>query len=368
MNNFLSLKDEFLPHNYRPNCKIRAQNDVEAVQRFLDEYFDKPTTFRSYKKETDRFLVWCLKQQKTSLSAFDRDDVEDYIKFLQDPKPREIWCGGDQGQSKWRPFRGPLGESAIKTSLTILNSMMTYLLQANYLDHNPFALIRRKQKFSNNLNDIAITINERILNEEEWQAILCVLNNIREEDDKIEKFKKNRLKFLVYTLYFLGLRIDELSRSTWNAFRKINDKWWFFIRGKGDKLGKVPINTSYLSSVISFRHFLKLPPLPLESENSFLIPNIHNTHGLTVRQMSNLLKELSLKAAQNFSPESLSHKKLKRFSPHWLRHLSASRQDLAGISFTNIKSNLRHQNEQTTRQYVHAHDDDRHKEMELLRI
>lgn len=365
MNNFLSLKNEPLPIIVRPNCKIRAQNDVEAVQRFLDEYFDKPTTFRSYKKETDRFLVWCLKQKKISLGSLDREDVDDYIKFLQDPKPKEIWCTSKNGD--WRPFRGPLGDSAIKTSLTILNSMMSYLLQANYLDYNPFSLIRRKGKFAHNLNQRSITIHERILNKEEWKTLLAVLDELK-EDNKDSQFKKERLRFLIYTLYFLGLRIDELSKSTWNSFQKINNKWWFFVKGKGDKLGKIPVNTSYLASIISFRNFLGLSPLPLGGETNSLILNMGKTRGLTVRQMSNLLKELSLNAANKFPKESPSQEKLTNFSPHWLRHLSASHQDLAGISFTNIKSNLRHQNEQTTRQYVHAQDEERHQEMELLKI
>jgi integrase len=84
--------------------------------------------------------------------------------------------------------------------------------------------------------------------------------------------------------------------------------------------------------------------------------------------MSNILKALAIKAADKFAKDSPSYEKLLRFSPHWLRHLSASRQDLAGISFTNIMSNLRHQNESTTRLYVHAEDHVRHQEMEKLRI
>ncbi len=84
--------------------------------------------------------------------------------------------------------------------------------------------------------------------------------------------------------------------------------------------------------------------------------------------MSNLIKELAKQAAQYFLNEPQIQQKLLRFSPHWLRHLSASAQDLAGISFTHIKHNLRHQNEQTTRQYVHAHDDERHQDMEKLKF
>src|SRR5689334_12232100 len=107
------------------NCKIRAHNDVEAVERWLDEYFDKATTYRSYKKEAERFLIWCVLVRKTTLGALNRDDVEAYINFLQNPEPRERWCGPKGGRKvlgdkAWYPFAGPLGSSAIKTSLAIL--------------------------------------------------------------------------------------------------------------------------------------------------------------------------------------------------------------------------------------------------------
>ncbi len=108
-----------------------------------------------------------------------------------------------------------------------------------------------------------------------------------------------------------------------------------------------------------------LPPVPQEEDQGPIIPSLTKANkALTTRQMSNLLKELALLTASKLKDKPHSAQKLARFSPHWLRHLSASRQDLAGISFTHIKENLRHQNEQTTRHYVHAFDNERHKEME----
>jgi integrase len=152
-----------------------------------------------------------------------------------------------------------------------------------------------------------------------------------------------------------------LARATWAQFRQVNQKWWFFVQGKGDRLGKIPVNAELLQAVITYRHAQGKSPLSLESDMSLII-------GLGARQMSNLIKELAKAAAQFFPDEPQIQKKLLRFSPHWLRHLSASAQDLAGISFTHIKHNLRHQNEQTTRQYVHAYDNERHQDMEKLKL
>ncbi|HXW52737.1 MAG TPA: site-specific integrase [Myxococcota bacterium] len=362
------------PQTTSTRCRIRAKNDVEAIERWLDEYFEKPATYRTYKKEAERFLVWCVNAQKTNFSSLDREHVEAYIEFLKNPSPKEVWCGprrkkkGVASETTWYPFAGPLGESAIKLALASLNSLMSYLVDARYVDANPFALIRRKSRFKKSAEEQSIRIQERIVEDHEWSAIIDVIESSPESDD-IARFKKERLRFLFSALFFLGLRIDELARALWAHLKKINGRYWFFVRGKGDSWGKVPVNSGLLQAIMRYRHQMGMAPLPESEEHMPLIFSLRKKdRALTVRQMSNLVKEVATLAAKKFDPASISHKKLLRFSPHWLRHLSASRQDLAGISFTNIKSNLRHQNEQTTRLYVHAHDDHRHQQMENLKL
>lgn len=346
-----------------PNCKIRATNDVEALERWLDEYFDKQTTFRSYKKEGERFLVWCVLQRRLNLADLMRDDVDAYINFLRNPQPREIWCGArrkkvNDEDTVWYPFAGPLSNSAIKTAIACLTSFLGFLVDANYLSHNPFALIRRKSRFNSQFDATVMAVHERILSDEEWRAFLAV----------VHKRNDARERFLVSALYFLGLRIEELATARWHDCKKMNGKWWFYVCGKNDRLGKVPINSDLLHAIMTFRHQQNLPPLPEPQEDRPLIVSPRSEKGLSSRHISNIIKAIARDAATQFPPTSLSHQKLLRLSPHWLRHLSASRQDLAGISFTHIKSNLRHENEQTTRIYVHAFDDERHQEMEKLRF
>lgn len=350
--------------------RIRARNDVEAMERWLDEYFDKATTFRSYKKEAERFLVWCS-LRSLMLADLKREDADEYIDFLRDPQPREIWCGprrkrNDESSVTWYPFNGPLSPTAIKTAVAILNSFLSYLVDAKYLDFNPFSLIRRKTRFKRDLDEQSLIIKERILVDEEWQALL---QTIDEEDDSstLLLFKKERLRFLIGSLYFLGLRLEEFAQAQWCDFKKLNGKWWFFVRGKGDRLGKIPVNAHYLHTIMHYRNAIGLAPVP-ENEARALVTSFEKNTALSSRQISNIIKELSLKAAKKFATTSISHQKLIQFSAHWLRHLSASRQDLVGISLTHIKENLRHINEQTTRIYVHAYDEERHKDMEKLTL
>ncbi len=64
---FTKLLERTLENGAR--CRIRAHNDIEAIERWLDEYFDKPTTYRTYKKEAERFLVWCVEAQNINSSS-----------------------------------------------------------------------------------------------------------------------------------------------------------------------------------------------------------------------------------------------------------------------------------------------------------
>jgi site-specific recombinase XerD len=354
--------------------QIDANNDHEAIQRWLSEYQHKSTTFRTYQKEAERFLLWCVIQQKKPLSSIDRDDIESYSHFLDDPQPRELWCGKKGGRKQkrghpdWRPFSGPLTAATKMTALSIIDSLFTYLTDARYLAFNPFSLIRKRRLIHTNNHDHAFKVHERILEPDEWHALLETLEKLPDKELK-EKQEKERLRFLLAILYFLGLRINELATHTWNAFRKMDDRWWFFVRGKGDKLAKIPVNDELLRAVIYYRVFLKRSPLPDVNEKLPIVTMLDkNNIGISARQMNKLLKKLSLEAAKIFMTQPEKERKLKKFSAHWLRHLSASMQDRAGISFKHIRSNLRHENDETTRLYVHDFDRDRHSDMQKLKI
>ena len=56
-------------------CEIRAKNDHEAVLCWLDEYKHSIATYKSYQKEAERLLLWCVLQHKKPLSSLDRADI-----------------------------------------------------------------------------------------------------------------------------------------------------------------------------------------------------------------------------------------------------------------------------------------------------
>lgn len=353
-------------------CQINAKNDYEAIQCWLNEYRQKETTYRSYQKEAERLLLWSVYQCRKPLSGLNRDDFENYLSFLDNPEPKEIWCARDQGGGRrrgdmgWRPFVGALSSSAKRTAISCIDSLLNYLVEARYLSFNPLSLMRKRHS-KNTFKSAPLALQERMLEIDEWHAMLDTLENLPEKEFG-KKQEKERLRFLINILYFLGLRINELATHTWNAFCKIDNRWWFVVMGKGDKPGMIPVCDELLRAVIHYRAFLKKSPFPLPEETNPLITSLVVGDAIKPRQINKILKKLALETTKEFMNHPDKVTKLKKFSAHWLRHLSASMQDRAGIKFTHIKANHRHESGETTRRYIHAIDDNRHDDMQKLSL
>ena len=351
-------------------CQIRAKNDYEAVCCWLHEYRHKTTTYRAYQKEAERFLLWCVIQKAKALSSLDREDFDDYFAFLSNPEPFDRWCAprgpkAIRGTPDWKPFEGPLKESSKILAIRIINSLITYLVYAQYLYFNPIGLM--KAKLGRNMDSEAIKncIWERILDIDEWEMMLITLDEMPENTPN-ERNNKARVRFLVSILYLLGLRIHELETHTWSSFRKVNNIWWFFVIGKGDKEAKIPVNDELLNAVAQYRLHFGLSERPESEDFSPIMMSFRTKKPIGVRHMNRIIKELAIKTSEKFIGQPEKQKKLKNFSPHWLRHLSATMQDRAGIKFKHIQANHRHGSEETTRRYVHAFDEERHLDMEKL--
>ncbi len=365
------LDDKVVAYKNRENNfsrQINATNDVDAVLCWLSEYREQPATYRSYKKEADRLLLWCMYKQQ-ALSNLDRNLFAEYLNFLSDPQPRSLWC--TQGKrfarnnAKWRPFAGPLSANAKKTAVAIIDSLLSYLVQANYLVTNPLRLLRSKYKNGVTQEERRLQVWSRILEIDEWQALLITLENLPEKTMPEKNFKE-RVKFLITILYMLGLRINELATHTWNAFRNINGYWWFLVKGKGSKEGKIPVNSELLTAIIRYRQHCNLLDLPTNGEDLPIIYSERTKRGVTVKSMYLQIKVLGVRAAKIFKDQPDKAGKLCKLSPHWLRHFSATQQDRCGIKFKHIQENHRHSHGSTTQHYIHAIDQDRHIDMQKL--
>lgn len=346
------------------NCRLNVTNDWEAICDWLKEHDSRAGTYRIYKREATRLFLWCRHKKGITLGQLSKDELNAYLKFLKHPD--KAWCANRKAMrlGDWKPFVGPLGDAAYRTAVQVINSLLQYLTDANYLSFNPMKLIHKNKTLITETERQKYKVWERILEDDEWQVVQQVLQELP-SNTKDAINTKERTKFLFALLYFLGLRISEVANSTWGAFRMIRDEWWFFVEGKGGKFGHIPVNPQLLTYIKHYRVHLGKSLLPQLEEPEHLLLSVHNKRPLGVRQLREIVKNIGKLGALKFQ-EPTKQQKLNKFSPHWLRHLFASHLDQAGATPTTIQANLRHSSLSTSQIYIHADDAKRFLETQKL--
>ena len=129
--------------NEYPDTKLFIENlkpelpsiidDIIQSQSFLRSYGRKSeATYRSYRNEIERFLLWSWTIAKKTINSLSRQDLERYFDFLN--KPPKSWVSSSvhsrfvrisgelRKNEKWRPFALKISKSdrkhQLQTSIT----------------------------------------------------------------------------------------------------------------------------------------------------------------------------------------------------------------------------------------------------------
>lgn len=344
---------------------IDAKNDAEAISSFLSEFRDSPETLRSYCKEIERLLLWCIHVPKINISSLRRDHLIEYQIFLKNPAPIKLWCGPSVSRQhkdgsvneNWRPFVKGLSNSSVNKALTILDSFFNYLVQSNYLIGNPLAVDRRRKK----RNKSKPNIIDRYLELDEIITVLKVLANYPTDDEK-QEFQIIRARYIILLLFYTGLRIAESANHTMGNFLQRKDNWFLRVIGKGKKLREIPIPDELLKALSAFRISIGLPsPLPGFNELTPLIPMQNLTQPISTRRIDQILRFAFNLAADYYEPkEPRRASKLRKASAHWLRHSYVTYLLESGAPLKVAQENAGHSNIATTMHYRHVAQEDRH--------
>jgi site-specific recombinase XerD len=359
----------------KKHCQIQANNDWQAIQCWLNEFYDSPQTLRNYRKEAERLLLWAINQRHKALSDLGREDFQHYQAFLSNPQPSLVWCGAraDRTSPNWRPFKGPLSGSSQRQALIIINSLFSYLVDAGYLAGNPLSLIRRRNRKLKTQADQALS-QQRYLDHKTWQLLKeQLLNNpvhlkASELTTKhINHYQRNR--FLFHLLYLMAPRVSEICSHSMNSFRLYHGQWWWFVLGKGGKLAKVPVGDEMLGALMQYREHLGLTSLPKEDDNTPLIRSINGKKGISAnmvyRQVRTVVKDSADKIRQEYPAQASI---LEKASTHWFRHTSVTHADDAGVELKYLTRSARHEKIETTAIYQHAEDDRWHQAWQKLKF
>src|SRR3546814_16160227 len=111
-----------------------------------DLYHDSSHTFRSYRKEATRLLLWATQVRGKPVSSLTREDVIAYEAFLA--QPPATWC--DDGLARRgehrRLFVGPLDERTRPQALGISGGLFNYSVRAGHLAGRPVVLPARRAR------------------------------------------------------------------------------------------------------------------------------------------------------------------------------------------------------------------------------
>lgn len=121
-------------------CRIAARDDRQAVLAWLAQRPAGSHTWRSYRKEAERLLLWAVLCRGRALSSLDAADLLAYRRFLRAPDP--AWLAPrstPRWSPAWRPFEGPLSPASADTAIGVLRALMAWLTEQRYLDDNPWA-------------------------------------------------------------------------------------------------------------------------------------------------------------------------------------------------------------------------------------
>lgn len=342
---------------------LPAQHDLQAIELWLSRLDKDSHTYRAYRREAERILLWAIIARGKAFSSLHTLDLSDYRRFLQDPMPVEQWIGSPRkkGHADWRPFAGPLSERSTRYAETVLNALFSWLVDQHYLQTNP---VKGMPKLSRTKQQLDIN---RSFSKSEWKLIKDYLAAKMLSSEQKAQRHYGRIHLILNTLYATGLRLHELAKGVLGDIVKVerngNTQYWLKIIGKGNKYREVPVPSSLIQ--IIDESYTKLTGESWRTVPKTL-PLIPRIRGQSVSALKPLAIHKILKAFFAEIAGSLSHtdaeasEKLARASTHWLRHTHGTHAVDMDIALTVVRDNLGHSSIAITSQYVHADKDARH--------
>lgn len=358
----------------RQTCALDADDDHAAVQAWLGLH-ESPATQRAYRKEAERLILWAVIERGRALSSLTTEDAVAYRAFLRHPMPRERWVARaqDRNSPQWRPFAGDLSPRSVAYALAVLNAMFRWLIEKRYVLANPFAGVNVRGARGRDLD------NRRAFSAAEWDLIRTMADGLEWSHGWSEPAAR-RLRLLLDLGYSTGLRVSELVGATLGDIEHGPDGVaWLNVVGKGNRAGRVvlppmarrAIERDRLQRGLPLSPSLWVPGTPLLAPlvGPLVEPLAGNEPppdpaGISASRLWQITRRFFRMVAASLEPDSPAlADKLRRATPHWMRHTHATHLLDGGAELTTVRDNLRHASVATTSLYVHADDDRRSRQV-----
>jgi site-specific recombinase XerD len=344
-------------------CKINAGNDFEAIQAWLGLRVPGTHTWRAYRKEAERFLLWAVLERGKALSSLDGQDCVAYRDFLRNPGPSWIGPRNEQRWSEsWRPFEGPLSVGSADTGMTIVRSLCEWLVRRNYLDSNPWDDVPKRP-------DAPSMPQLRAFSQKQWSLVQDWLDAQFQQPPSPAL---HRLKFLLDFAYMSGMRLAELAAAKvgWLRHEQLDDgewAWSIMVLGKRKKWREVPLPdpaVQALGDYLSSRGLSRNPEA--NRPDTPLLSHLGREAALTTSRIYEILATTFERCAVDvYTSDRRAADRIREASTHWLRHTYGSHSAARGVPQDVLQANLGHESLATTSIYMKSEKSRRHKAMQL---
>jgi len=347
----------------RERCKLAANNDLEAVLAWLALRAEGTHTWRAYRKEAERFLLWAVMARRKALSSLDGADCVAYRDFLAAPGPE--WTGPRGAQrwsAAWRPFEGPLAVRSQAVSIAILRSMCEWLVRRRYLDSNPWADAPARV-------DAPSMPQLRALSPGQWALVQGWL---AAEFAQAPSPALHRLRFLLNFTSMTGLRLAELTAAKlgWLRMEQLDEGEWVWsmmVLGKRGKWREVPLPDSAVDAVRAYLTARGLDagnPLANDPEAP-LVAKLSQEEPLTAARIHDILVAAFERCAEAvWTTDKRAAERIREASAHWLRHTYGADLVARGVPQGVLQANLGHESLATTSIYVRAEKARKHRSVQ----
>lgn len=343
-------------------CTLDATNDYQAVQTWLALH-ESPATQRTYRKEAERLILWAIVERGRALSSLTTEDAIAYRAFLRHPSPRGRWVGPVRPRTSpdWRPFNGSLSARSVAHALSILGALFRWLIEQRYVLANPFAGVKVREASGSNVLDVSHAFSEG-----EWTLVRTIAEGLEWLSEGAPRWSApaaQRLRFLLDFGYATGLRASELVDATLGHVETDpRGDHWLRVTGKGKKLARVALPPLAWDALARYLAERGLPVTQLHwRPDTPVIGSLEtDSAGAAGSSISSVrlwmvMRRFFLLAARVIEADHAPlAEKLRRASPHWMRHTHATHALGRGAELTTVRDNLRHASVSTTSIYLHS--------------
>lgn len=360
------------PDEIGSGSRILATDDRGAIESWLNAQSRSDATFRAYRKEAGRLVLWAGYEKGLTLRELTVEDCIAYRDWLcwlgrMDETswpykvPQKEWFGKrnvSRDSTAWRPFEGPLSHKSVLYALTVCRTLSRWLAQVRYLPFDPWPSVANPRALSDDAPDMELT---RVLSREDWDYLDKSLETIGEVGPRV------RARLFIHLALVTGLRLAELADASYDHLysKQMRDgsgtRWMLKVLGKGGKWRAVPITSDVLDLMRTTLRSRGLPDEPASvPEGTKILYSLVDGMPLTVSGTSKLAKSLFLRAAAQLQADGRADDahQLRRASTHWIRHTTGAFLGDSGAPPSQIQQLLGHSSIATTSIYTGTVEDE----------